>query len=109
MQKITFEKQSILSKHAQNEVIDILKKDAATDINIDFVTEPDHQMEYQTIKKMIWLNATVNWIILGLCGTIIVSLWTINLLIRMIAFLLISFGGWLFWYYKYDKKIKKLI
>ncbi len=109
MQKITFDKEGELSKQAQDDVIDILKKDNADNIDINFVDEPVHQMEYQTIKKMVWLNVTLSWIILCITGAVLVSLWTSDILIKMIAFLLIVFFGWMYWHHKWDKKVRKYI
>ncbi len=108
MQKITFDKQEDLSKQAQDDIMDILNKENAKEINIDFVDGLDHQGEYQTIKKMTWLNTYISWMTLCLCAIILVSLWTSNILIKVVLFMVLILFGWLY-LNKWDTKIRQYL
>ena len=68
-------------------------------------TEIEIEEMHKALRKMVWLNTSLLWMILIVSTITMISVWIDNTLIQMLVFLPIGISGCIFWY-KTDKKVK---
>lgn len=70
--------------------------------------DKDLEDMHMALRKMIWLNTNLTWFIVLISLITMLSVWIESTIFQMLAFLLVSLFGMIFWY-KADKKVKTTI